>query len=60
MLKPEHEEALKKSEYQASLEYIEPKVNDIENNTNKLTQQKKFGSTHRLIKVLQPMWVEDS
>ena len=40
--------------------YIEPKVNNIENNTNKLTQQKKFGSTHRLIKVLQPMWVEDS
>ena len=33
-VKPEYEGALKKSRYQASLEYVEPKDHNIENNTN--------------------------
>ena len=41
-VKPEYEVALKKSEYQASLEYIEPKVDNIENNTNKLQRKLKI------------------
>ena len=38
-VKPEYEEALKKLGYQASLEYIKPKVDNIENNTNKLQRK---------------------
>ena len=38
-VKPEYEKALKKLGYQASLEYIEPKVDKIENNTNKLQRK---------------------
>ena len=41
-VKPEYEEALKKSGYQASLEYIESKVDNIENNTNKLQRKQKL------------------
>ena len=41
-VKPEYEVALKKVEYQASLEYIEPKVDHIENNTNKLQRKRKI------------------
>ena len=41
-VKPEYEEALKKSGYQASLEYIEAKVDNIENNTNKLQKKQKI------------------
>ena len=36
LVKPQYEEGLKKSEYQASLDYIAPKVYNIENNINKL------------------------
>ena len=38
-VKPEYEKALKKLGYQASLEYIEPKVDKIENNTDKLQRK---------------------
>ena len=41
-VKPEYEEALKKSGHQASLEYIAPKVDNIENNTNKLQRKRKI------------------
>ena len=41
-VKPEYEEALKKSGYQASLEYIEAKVDNIENNTNKIQRKRKI------------------
>ena len=41
-VKPEYDEALKKSGYQASLEYIESKVDNIENNTNKLQRKRKL------------------
>ena len=41
-VKPEYEEALKKSAYQASLEYIEPKVDNIENNTSKLQRKREI------------------
>ena len=41
-VKPEYKEGLKKSGYQASLEYIEPKVDNIENNTNKLQRKRKI------------------
>ena len=37
-----YEEALKKSGYQASLEYIEPKVDNIENNSNKPQRKQKI------------------
>ena len=39
-VKPEYEEALKKSGYQTSLEYIEEKVDNIENNTNKMQRKR--------------------
>ena len=41
-VKPEYEEALKKSGYQASLEYIDEKVDNIENNTNKMQRKRKI------------------
>ena len=41
-VKPEYEEPLKKSGYQASLEYIEAKVDNIENNTNKIQRKRKI------------------
>ena len=40
-VKPEYEEALKKSGYQTSQEYIEQKVDTIENNINKLQKKPK-------------------
>ena len=40
-VKSEYEEALYKSGYQASLEYIQPKGDNIENNTNKLQRKRK-------------------
>ena len=40
-VKPECEEALEKLGYQTLLEYIEPKVDNIENNTNKLQRKRK-------------------
>ena len=50
--------SLKKSGYQASPEYIEPKVDNIENNTNKLKRKRKIISFNRPFnKVLQPIWV---
>ena len=47
-VKPEYKEALKKSGYQASLEYIEQKVDTIENNTNKLQKKLKIIFLHFL------------
>ena len=41
-VKPEYEEALKKWGYQEPLEYIEPNVDNIENNTNKLQRKRKI------------------
>ena len=41
-VKPEYEEELKKSGYQASLEYIKVKVDNIENNTNKIQRKRKI------------------
>ena len=41
-VKPEYEEAWKKSGYQGSLGYIEPKVDNIENNINKLQRKRKI------------------
>ena len=41
-VKPEYEETLKKSRYQARLEYIDPKVDNIENNTSKLQRKRKI------------------
>ena len=40
-LKSEYEEALCKSGYHAPLEYIHPKVDNIENSTNKLQRKRK-------------------
>ena len=40
-VKPEYEEALKKSGYQTWQEYIEQKVDTIENNTNKPPKNEK-------------------
>ena len=40
-VKLEYEEALYKSGYQASVEYIQPKGDNIENNTNKLQRKRK-------------------
>ena len=40
-VKPDYEEALKKSGCQTSLEYIGTKVDNIENNTNKLQRKRK-------------------
>ena len=48
--------SLKKSGYQASPEYIEPKVDNIENNTNKLKRKRKIIWFNRPFnKVLQPI-----
>ena len=41
-VKPECEEALEKLGYQTLLEYIEPKVDNIQNNTNKLQRKRKI------------------
>ena len=41
-VKPEYEQALKKLGYQASLEYIEPKNDNIEINTTKLQRKRKI------------------
>ena len=41
-VKPEYEEALKKSGYQTSLEYIEANVCNIENKTNKMQRKRKI------------------
>ena len=41
-VKPEYEEALKKSGYQASPEFVESKVDNIENNSNKLQRKRKI------------------
>ena len=41
-LKSEYEEALCNSGYHAPLEYIHPKVDNIENNTNKLQRKRKI------------------
>ena len=41
-VKPEYEEALKNSGYQAFLEYIEAKVDNIENNTSKMQRKRKM------------------
>ena len=55
-VKLEYEETLKESGYQASVEYIEPKVDNIENYTNKLqTKRKVTWFKPPFIKELQPM-----
>ena len=41
-VKPEYEETLKKSGYQASPEYIQPQVDNIDNNTKKLQRKRKI------------------